>query len=62
VRHYTESIYVGMLKSDYTASVLELGKGLKDPVSVASSLIVLGCTVLIAVLLATWRLRRFNLE
>jgi len=62
VRHYTESIFVGMLESTNYASIIEMGSELDDPASVAAAVIVLTVVSVIALLLSTWRLGRLNLE
>ncbi len=54
VRHYSESILVGMADDRDIA--------LKGATSVSASVIVIVAVTVIAVLLATWRLRNLNLE
>ena len=54
VRHYVQSIFVGLL-DDRRIKV-------DNAFSPTSSLITLGAACLVAIALATWRLRRMNLE
>ncbi|MGC4108937.1 MAG: ABC transporter permease subunit [Nocardioides sp.] len=54
IRHYTESILVGMADDP--------GITLKGASGVGSSVIVIAFVTVLAVLLATWRLRNLNLE
>jgi len=54
IRHYTESILVGMADDRDIA--------LKGASSVGASVIVIAIVTVVAVLLATWRLRNLNLE
>lgn len=54
IRHYTESILVGMADDRDIA--------LKGASSVSASVIVIAVVTVVAVLLATWRLRNLNLE
>jgi len=56
VRHYVQSIFVALL-DDPDVSIPDT-----DPTSLQDSLITLGVASLVAILLATWRLRRMNLE
>ncbi|HEY8445484.1 MAG TPA: ABC transporter permease subunit [Thermomicrobiales bacterium] len=54
VRHFVESVLVRLLNDpDYTLS---------SAITVRSSLITLGLVTVISLLLATWRLRRMNLD
>jgi ABC-2 type transport system permease protein len=54
IRHYVQSVFVALLDDpDVT---------LANATSLRSSLITVGVACLLAVLLATWRLRRMNLE
>ncbi len=54
VRHYVQSIFVGLL-DDRRIQI-------DNAFSPTSSLITLGAACLVAIVLATWRLRRMNLE
>lgn len=54
IRHYTESIFVGLLDDPDIA--------LSDATSVVASVITIVAVVIISIVLATWRLRRLNLE
>lgn len=62
IRHYTESVFVGMLESTNYATIVPFGEELDDPTSVVTSLIVIAVVTAISVALATWRLGRLNLE
>lgn len=62
IRHYTESIFVGMLDSTNYSEIITAGDHLKDANSVGASVVTLTVVSLIAVALATWRLKRLNLE
>jgi ABC-2 type transport system permease protein len=54
VRHYVQSIFAGLLDDDR----IEVANAF----SPTSSFVTLGVASLVAILLATWRLRRMNLE
>jgi ABC-2 type transport system permease protein len=54
IRHYTESILVGMADDSDIA--------LKSATGVTASIIVIAAVTVIAVIIATWRLRNLNLE
>ncbi len=62
IRHYTESIFVGMLESTNYPSIVAFGEELDDPTSVFTSVIVIALVSAIAIALSTWRLGRLNLE
>lgn len=54
IRHYVQSIFVGLLDDSRIQ--------IDNAFSPTSSLITLGAACLVAIALATWRLRRMNLE
>ncbi|CAN5688938.1 ABC transporter permease [soil metagenome] len=62
IRHYTESIYVGLLSEPRYRSVVAVGDGLDNPDTAMVSVIVLSVVSLAAALLSVWRLRNLNLE
>jgi ABC-2 type transport system permease protein len=62
VRHYTESIFVGVLGEERYRTVMPAGEGLQSPDTVTTSVIVLAALSVLAVILAGWRLKRLNLE
>lgn len=62
IRHYTESIFVGMLESTNYPRIIEFGSELDSPASVTVAVIVIVVVSVVALLLSTWRLGRLNLE
>ncbi|MEZ4499844.1 MAG: ABC transporter permease [Thermomicrobiales bacterium] len=62
VRHYTESIFVGMLDSTDYRSIVEAGSQMKDPATVQAAVVVIAIVTAVALVLSTWRLGRLNLE
>ena len=54
IRHYTESIFVGMADDSDIA--------LKGASSVSTSVIVIAVVTMVVILISTWRLRNLNLE
>jgi ABC-2 type transport system permease protein len=62
IRHYTESIFVGMLESTNYQQIVTAGDQLEDANTVMASVIVLAVVSAIAIGLAARRLNRLNLE
>lgn len=62
IRHYTESIFVGMLESTNYPSIVAFGEELDDANTVLASVLVIIALTAITMLLSTWRLGRLNLE
>ena len=54
IRHYTESIFVGMLDSTNYSSIVEVGSELDDPASVITAVLVIVAVAAIALFLSTW--------
>lgn len=62
IRHYTESIYVGMLDTETYQFVAAQGDPLEDATSVTAAAITLIVVTIIVTALSAWRLKRLNLE
>ncbi|MCC6942958.1 MAG: ABC transporter permease [Thermomicrobiales bacterium] len=62
IRHYTESIFVGMLEKSNYPSLVQAGNQMSDPTAVGTSAIVIVVVAIVAMLISTWRLGRLNLE
>ncbi|CAN5543392.1 ABC transporter permease [soil metagenome] len=62
IRHYTESIYVGLLDTETYQFIAARGDPLEDANSVAAAVITLAVVSVIAIGLSGRRLRRLNLE
>ena len=62
IRHYTESIYVGLLDAETYQFVAAQGDPLEDATSVTAAMITLVVVTVIVTALSAWRLKRLNLE
>jgi len=62
IRHYTESIYVGLLDAETYQFIAARGEPLQDGNSVTAATITLTVVSVIVVALSAWRLKRLNLE
>jgi ABC-2 type transport system permease protein len=62
IRHFTESIYVGLVDEAAYLRAIEFGEGLEDPTPLGSAVITVVVVTIIALALAAWRMQRLDLD